>query len=140
MSARESFSWVWLATMIVTYGAYFTIAPGLDARPGIAPLIPFELLGATALVQIIIITTASIVIRLREGPPGKLDERDRVIAHRASSVSYYVLMAGIVMVGCIMPFTDHGWKIANTAVFAIVVAEIVHHGLVVVGYRRGVRV
>jgi len=142
MSGREAFSWVWLTTMIVTYGIYFSIAPGLDLRPGIPPLVPFELLAATALVQVIIITIASIVIRMRDGPPSKMDERDRAIAHRAiahraSSVSYYVLMTGLIVVGCIMPFSDHGWKVVNTAVFAIVIAEIVHHGLVVLGYRRG---
>jgi hypothetical protein len=48
-------------------------------------------------------------------------------------------MAGIIMVGCVMPFTDSGWRIVHTTLFFILIAEVVHSGLVVAGYRRGLR-
>lgn len=35
------------------------------------------------------------------------------------------------------PFSASGWAVAHAAVLAIVIAEIVHQGLVVRAYRRG---
>jgi uncharacterized membrane protein len=124
--------------MIVTYSFYFVAFARMPATHSF--LAPFILLTATTITQVVILIIASIVFRVMDGPPVKKDERDRAIAHRASSASYYVLMMGMIVVGCIMPFTDSGWKVANAGVFAIVVAEIVQHGLIVLGYRRGVRV
>ena len=47
------------------------------------------------------------------------------------------MMTGMIIVGVIMPFTDSGTKIANTALFAIVVAEIINDVMVLISYRRG---
>lgn len=69
--------------------------------------------------------------------PDMLDERDRLIELRSSSVAYYVLIVGMILVGCVLPFSTGGWDIVHAALFAILVAEIVHHGLVVLGYRFG---
>ena len=66
-----------------------------------------------------------------------MDERDRLIDLRASAIAYYVLMAGMIVVGCVMPFQHTGWDIAHAALRAIAIAEIVHSGLVVMWYRRG---
>jgi hypothetical protein len=65
------------------------------------------------------------------------DERDRAISRRGAAAAYYVLMAGTIMVGVVMPFTDTGVTIANAALFAIVLAELVHATTVLVSYRRG---
>ena len=55
---------------------------------------------------------------------------------RATSTAYYVLMGGMILVGVVMPFTSTGWKIVNAALLMIVVAEIVHYGVIVSSYRR----
>jgi hypothetical protein len=39
-----------------------------------------------------------------------------------------------------MPFSARTWDIVHAAVLAIVVAEIVHHGSIILGYRRSWRV
>jgi hypothetical protein len=41
----------------------------------------------------------------------------------------------MILVGCIMPFSSSGWRIVDAAVFMIVAAEIVRHGVIVVSYR-----
>lgn len=138
MSSREKFSWVWLATMIVTYGAYFAAVARMPAEH--STLTPFLLLGGTTIVQVVIIIIASIAIRVMDGAPSPKDERDRAIEHRAATIAYYTLMTGIVLVGCVMPFSSGGWTIVNAAVLAIVISEIVHHGLVAAGYKWGWRV
>jgi hypothetical protein len=68
-----------------------------------------------------------------ERPPP--DERDRAIEHRSISAAYYVLIAGMILVGCFMPFSSRGWTIVNAAIFWIVAAEVVHYGVVVASYR-----
>jgi hypothetical protein len=65
------------------------------------------------------------------------DERDRAIARRGASIAYFVLMIGVIVVGCVMPFSHHGWEIINAALLALVTAEIVRYGTVVLSYRRG---
>lgn len=47
-----------------------------------------------------------------------------------------VLLTGMILVGCIMPFTENGWKIVHAAVFMIVLAEAVNDASVVYHYRR----
>jgi len=46
-------------------------------------------------------------------------------------------MAGAILVGVVMPFTEPPPKIVNTALLAIVIAEAVNHFLVLLSYRRG---
>ena len=43
----------------------------------------------------------------------------------------------LILVGCVMPFTSGGWKIVNTAIFMIVIAQVVRDGLSTWSYRRG---
>lgn len=139
MSAREQFSWVWLATLVVAYGAYFT-AVAMLGRP--TPFLAnFGLLAAVTLSTAAIAGGATWLIRRRfKGARPVEDERDRAIEQRSSAAAYVVLMGGMIVVGCIMPFQASGWDVVHAAVFAIVLAELVHHGVIVAGYRRGWRV
>ena len=62
---------------------------------------------------------------------------DRAIERRGASLAYYVLICGMILVGIVMPFSEAPWKIINAALAAIVIAEAVHHGFVLLSYRRG---
>ena len=48
-----------------------------------------------------------------------------------------MLIVGMILVGVVMPFTEPAWKIVNTALLAIVIAEAVCQIVVLVSYRRG---
>lgn len=138
MTAREQFSWAWLIILAATYVPYFAAVVWL--RQGAAePSYPTQiwLFGVTAVAQVVLIAIASAVIALRTGDPNVLDERDRSIAHRAAATAYSVLIAGIITVGCLMPFNRSGWDIFHAAVFAIALAEGVRLVMVVHAYRRG---
>ena len=74
--------------------------------------------------------------RQERGEPLLLDERDRAIDGRATRTAYFVMLTGMIVVGVVMPFSDSGWKLTNTALFAIVLAETVRYALIVAGYRR----
>ena len=55
---------------------------------------------------------------------------------RSVTFAYYVLIVGMILVGCVMPFHSSGWEIVNAALFMIVAAEIVHYAIIVISYRR----
>jgi nitrate/nitrite transporter NarK len=138
MSVRERFSWV-LSALTPVYGLYFGAVLLLRSQGEIANLTEFGLLSAAALAQAIILGAGALLMRARSGrgDRAKPDERDRAIEHRATTAAYYVLIAGMIVVGCVMPFSHNGWEIVRAAVLAIVIAELVHHGLVVRAYRSG---
>ena len=64
------------------------------------------------------------------------DERDRAISQRSVTAAYYVLITGVILVGCVMPFNTGGWPIVNATLFVIVLAELVHYGIVIWCYRK----
>ncbi len=134
MVAREQFAWVWLVTMIVTYSVYFVAVAVLGDAPFWTQI---GLFAGVSVAQILIIGTASVVIALRHREGQERDERDRAIEHRAAAVGYNVLIVGMILVGCIMPFSHSGWSLFHGAVLMIALAEIVRHGLIVSMYRRG---
>lgn len=134
MVAREQFAWVWLLTMIVTYAGYFTAVALAGDASFWAQIWMF---AATTVIQVIVIAVGSAVIALRRRRGPEADERDRAISRRAGSIAYMVLLSGIILVGCILPFSQSGWRIFHAAVFVIAAAEIIRHALIVSMYRRG---
>jgi hypothetical protein len=86
----------------------------------------------------LILGVGYLYLRLRFPEDSRMppDERDRAISSRSISYAYYVLIAGMILVGVVMPFNSGGWKIINAAIAMIVAAEVVHYGTAVYGYRR----
>ena len=140
MLARERFAWVQLTALVLIFGVYFVVVSVLQrSQPGPTFLQQIGILAiASGSLGVIVLADR---MRTWFGPERKVkpDERDRLIEYRASAIAYYVLMGGMLYVGCFLPFVASGWKIVNATLFFVVVAEIVHHGLIVLGYRRGLR-
>jgi len=139
MPYREKTAWLSLLAMAVTFGPYFTMtaARSLPNEP-MPNLRQLGLFAVTAIVQLLILGAGHLFLRHGAVQEARmpLDERDQAIMRRSVSSAYYVLIAGMILVGCIMPFTSSGWKIINAAVFMIIAAEVVHYGVVVFSYRR----
>jgi len=134
MPAKEQFAWVWLSTMLVTYAAYFTSVFTIGETTALTQI---GLFAATTVVQVLVIGTVSAVIAVRHKGGPQSDERDQLIDQRATRAAYQLLICGMIVVGCLMPFNNSGWRIFHAAVFSIAVSEIVRHGLMVSMYRRG---
>ncbi|HUY79170.1 MAG TPA: hypothetical protein VMV29_20550 [Ktedonobacterales bacterium] len=123
----------------VTFGPYFAVvASGVLPREALPNVRQLGLFAVVAVAQGIIqgigyLYFSRVSPQEVRTPP---DERDRAIMRRSISVAYYVLIAGMIEVGVIMPFTSSGWTIINAALFTIVAAEIVRCGVIVVSYRR----
>jgi hypothetical protein len=138
MSYREKVAWLSLIAMAVAYGPYFMfVARGPSAWEPLPHLHPLGLFALVSIVRVLILGAGFLYLRLGSAREERapLDERDRAIEHRSLSAAYYVLIAGMILVGCFMPFSSTGWTIVNAAIFSIVVADTVHYSLVVASYR-----
>ena len=140
MPYREKIAWLSLFAIVVAFGPYFVIASmntpsGMEDVPDLQFLLRYTLAAAA---QLMILGVGHVLLR-RTAPEDAgqpADERDRAIERRSMQIAYYVLMAGTVIVGMIMPFEAAGYEIVNAALAAIVLSMLVQHGLVVAGYRR----
>ena len=139
MPYREKTAWLSLLAMVVTFGPYFTMIAtrALPSEP-MPNLHQLDLLAVTAIVQVLILGVGHLFLWRTSAQEARmpLDERDQAIKRRSVSSAYYVLIAGMILVGCVMPFNSRGWTIINAALFMIIAAEVVHYGVVVFSYRR----
>lgn len=138
MTYKEKASWLMLVTMVLAYSLYFgLIIAGHPAGTSLfAMLWLFGTIAATQAV-VVIIGCIWLAIEARKLPRARIDERDRGIAARGTAISYHVLLIAMIVVGVVMPFTEPAIKIVNTALFGIVLAELVGLIVVVTSYRRG---
>ncbi len=140
MSSLEKRAWLSLWSMCPVYLVYFAIQIGFQAQlPTMMDRI--AVLAVVACIHATCYVVGLLLIKRREaGEPLLEDERDLAIYGRATRIAYFVLLAGILVAGGIMPFNrqslEEDWHIANTALLAIVLAEATRDALVVLGYRR----
>lgn len=138
MLAKERFAWIWLTALVIVLGLYFAALNAMHyVNPDLSFLARIGML-AIALGTLGVIAFATWLYgHLRERDELAEDERDRFIEWRSSRIGYYALMAGVLYVGMVMPFTQHGWDIVHSALAVVAIAEIVRSSIIVLGYRRG---
>ncbi len=140
MAYREKLAWLELVGMVIAYGGYFIGVGMVDPAPGrLETLTYVALFGAATVVRLLILGSGWLTLRTQMGAEAraKPDERDRSIARRGAAVGYYVLLGLMLWVGVMLPLTDTGWAVANSALAAIIIAEIVRDAVIVASYRRG---
>ena len=136
MSSLEKRAWLALWSMCPVYCIYFAIQIGF---PNLLPtmLERIACLAVVASLHAVGYVSGLLLIKRREaGEPLLEDERDRAIDGRATRMAYFVLITGMIVVGVVMPFNNSGWKLVNTALLAIVLAETVRYALILIGYRQ----
>lgn len=137
MPFKEKIAWISVVSTILVWGAYFgfLLASAMHF-PG--PVYVVGFVGAAAL-QTIIVIIASIVTAImspKDAGAGA-DERDKEISRRAYAIAYPVLLSLVVLVAVSMHFGVRAVGMTYEIMGAIVIAEIVHYGAQIVGYRRG---
>jgi hypothetical protein len=136
---REKTAWLSLIAMALTFGPYFaTVAVTPFQSRALPDLRQLALFAVAAIAQGIILGAGRLWLGRTSPQDARTpaDERDRAITRRSIGAAYYVLIAGTIVVGCVMPFSSSGWAIVNAAILTIVAAEVVHYAIVVVDYRR----
>jgi hypothetical protein len=139
MSSLQNRAWLSLWGMCPAYIVYFALQ--IASPIWLTTLMErIACLAATTSVHAVVCITGLLVFKWRERGEGPLsDERDRAIDTRATRIAYYALMTGTVLVGVVMPFNQGGWKIVNSALLAIVLAEVLRNALIVRGYQGAPR-
>ncbi|MCW3835461.1 hypothetical protein ACFQ1E_07015 [Sphingomonas canadensis] len=137
MAFREKIAWLTLLAMLIAYSIYFGLILSRPEPPTMLGII--WLFGTISLAQLVVVIAGSIAIAVLSGREARAraDERERAIARRGARAAYYVLMAGMILAGVVMPFSEPPWKIVNTALLALVIAEAVNNIVVLMSYRRG---
>lgn len=138
MTFREKTAWLNVIAMVAAYTLYFgLILSGHAAGREVFPML--WLFGSIATAHAITVIVGTIILSAQA--PGseraRADERDRAIRRRGATIAYYVLLAGMMIVGVYMPFVESGVPLANAGLFAIVAAELVNSVIVLISYRRG---
>ena len=137
MTFKEKMAWLSVITTIVVWGAYFgfllTTARHLPG-PG-----QFGGFIAAVIVQTGLVTVGAIVsaVLSPRDAGAESDERDKAVSRRAYAFAYPVLLSLIVCVAASMHFGMDARGMTYEIMASIVIAEIVHYGAQIVGYRRG---
>ena len=136
MSPFESRAWLALWSMCPPYAVYFAIQLGSRGWP-VTMWQRIVCLGVTALVHAAIAAAGLLLLMRRQrGERLFADERDQGIDARATRGAYWLVFAGAVVVGMMMPFKDSGWRIVNATLLLLVLTETLRNTLIVVGYRE----
>lgn len=137
MPFKEKIAWISVVTTTLVWGSYFGFMAATGGRMhGAVYLVGF--VGAV-IVQTVLMIIASIVTAVlapKDASAGS-DERDKEISRRAYSVAYPVLLTLIVCVAACLHLGFTARDMAYGIMGAIVIAEIVHYGAQIVGYRQG---
>lgn len=137
MPYREKIAWISVISTIVIWGGFFGFMAMTRGRvPGFTYALAF--VGAVVL-QAILVATAAIVTAIvsPKEASASLDERDRTISRRAYALAYPVLLTLVLCVAGSMHFGMSKIGMAYGIMGAIIIAEIVHYGAQIAGYRTG---
>ena len=137
VSFREISAWITLVTVAISFGVYFgSIATGSVSARGLDTLHLLLLcVGALVALQIASHVVAA-AITPREGGRRR-DEREQLIAWRAQSLGYYVLMVGVLALGAPAHFGHPLVDLLNFALLVVVVATLTVALSQIVQFRRG---
>ena len=137
MSYREKSAWLSLIAIAVVFVPYFVLSAHRPQTAALPDLGQLALFAVTVIVQVLILVAGHVLLHLAAPADSRLppDERDQQIERRSMQRAYYVLISGVIMVGCVMPFYARGWQIINATILAVVIAELVHYGSTVWSYR-----
>lgn len=137
MSFRETSAWITLVTVAVCFGVYFgSIATGsVNPRGFGAVHLLLVCVAALVLLQIAAHVVAAAMAPTDARAPR--DEREQLIAWRAQSLGYYVLMVGVLALGAPAHFGHPIPDLLNFALLDVVVAALVVAVAQIIMYRRG---
>lgn len=139
MPYREKTAWLALIAMGTAFAPYFALlASGMVPAGPMPDLRQLALYAGVAAIQVLVLGLGHWYLRRSAPADARVppDERDRAIMAHSTRIAYYILMAGMILVGIVMPFEADGWRIVHAAIFWIVVAQLVQNGIVVFAYRR----
>ena len=140
MSFKEKSVLGSLIFTVIVFGYYFTRAFGLinNTESGLADSAVL-FIGVVILIIIleIILHTILAIVHRKESIQTN-DERDNLIELKATRISYYILIFGILTAGISLLFVLTPLLLANIILFFFIIAEITGFSMQLYYYRKGV--
>jgi hypothetical protein len=136
MSFREKSAWISAVLLTLFLAVFFWPILGGHLR-GAQPMHHFFVAVATFVVLEVVLH-AAIAIRSPRDARAPKDERERLIALKASRIAYYVLIVGTLSSIVTIHLGSRDYQIVGFAFLAVVVSELVRSVSVIVFHRRGV--
>ncbi|WP_423603094.1 hypothetical protein [Sphingomonas sp. MS122] len=138
MPFREKISWLSLGGILLAFGPYFAMLLSGTPPWALNPISAAWFIGmVSVLATVMAVGTIGVALtNLREAQRPS-DERDRMIARRASSIAYAVLAPALWLALATLFVSSSLSVLVNAVLAAIVVAEVVRCAAEIAGYRRG---
>ena len=139
MTFREKISWLSLGGILLAFGPYFA-ALALSGLPpwALSPASAIWFIGAVTVIAVVMtIGTIGIALANLRDAQRPSDERDRMIARRASSIAYAVLAPALWLALATLFLSSNLAVLVNAVLAAIVLAELVRCVAEIAGYRGG---
>lgn len=139
MPFKEKIAWISVVTTVLVWGSYFALVAYAMSRGGVPAPVYIVGFGGAVLVQTVLVIVASIVTAILSprDAGASSDERDRAISRHSYAIAYPVLLALIVCVAASVHLGVGARGLVYEMMGAIVIAEIVHYGAQIAGYRSG---
>ena len=137
MPFREKVAWISVVSTVVIWGGFFGFMGVTQGRfHGAVYVAAF--FGAMVL-QAVLVAAAAIVTAILspQDASASSDERDKTISRRAYAIAYPVLLTLVLCVAGGLHLGLGAVGMAYGIMGAIIVAEIVHYGAQIAGYRMG---
>jgi hypothetical protein len=140
MSFREKSAWITLITLIVLTLFYLThLPPPWLLNPPSGFMFHVLVVGVTAFVVIEIVAHIIVAIRAPRDVQAPRDERERLIALKATSVAAYVYaILSLASVFTLVHLGANATGVCLGVFLSFIAAEIVNYAARIVYYRRGV--
>lgn len=139
MSFREKSAWVTFV-LLMGFAIYFIEVANHWVNPA-APHENYFQLFVLLVIAIVILQAASHIVIAKQSPrdaKAPLDERERLIALRATRPAFFVLLVGAFLSIGTMHLGATPWTLAHCVLFAIWIAELTRFGTQIYYYRRGI--
>lgn len=144
MSFREKSAWISFLCITVVFGYYFatlfmTVAADPDANPfENRDLVTLFYGSVAALIVLEIVLHVIVAIRSPKDALTPKDERERLIALKATTVAYGVMALCTLLAGVmVVHYRSNLWFLGNVVVMAFVMGEVTRFAAQIVYFRRG---
>ena len=137
MAFREKSAWISLVTTLVVYAFYFWNV--FDAHGMSGPQMLGLLTGCVVVLTVLqIVFHIAAAVRTPRAAQTPQDEREKLIALKATNIAYYVVASGAVLTAMGLVFGSNPFIMANEILLFLVAAEIAKYASQIVFFRRGV--
>ena len=139
MSFREKSAWISVLTYLGVYGYYFWVVVGA-IQAGHTEGLPFLGLLVNLMVLLVVLEIVLHIVAAIQRPKdaqAAVDEREKLIALKATRNAFHVVMLGAVLAIAAVALGAPVFFTVNGLFLAIVLAELTRFGGQIVYYRLG---